>query len=368
MGWVTAAKELAAAVRSRVCQGIANGVRIATTATFFSPGPEIPRRSASRIGDAGMFAAGFHETIGTRFGNFVGSDRDGGPEGMLVPDHGSISRWLEGLKAGNAADIERLWDRYFHRLVGLAATRLPGHARRDFDEEDVALSAFHSFCHRAADSQFPWLDDRNDLWRLLATITARKAISRIRQQTRQKRGGGHVLGESAVIGRLAEDEGMARFLSREPAPRRQPSSPTILIACSPSWGIGAQDDRRAQARGSQRRGDRRRTGHLATECPSQAGVDPGDLEGVDAMSSGMGAGAGNLPLATLLEIEEVCDRFEHAWLAGERPDLASFLAESPGPARARMLHGLLTIELDYRLSTGETPDPDLLSRSLPRAP
>ena len=165
-----------------------------------------------------MFAAGFHETIGTRFGNFVGSDRDGGPEGMLVPDHGSISRWLEGLKAGNAADIERLWDRYFHRLVGLAAARLPGHARRDFDEEDVALSAFHSFCHRAADSQFPWLDDRNDLWRLLATITARKAISRIRQQTRQKRGGGQVLGESAVIGRLAEDEGMARFLSREPAP------------------------------------------------------------------------------------------------------------------------------------------------------
>ena len=75
------------------------------------------------------------------------------------------------------------------------------------------------------------------------------------------------------------------------------------------------------------------------------------------MSSGTGAAVGNLPLATLLEIEEVCDRFEHAWRAGERPDLASFLAESSGPARARMLHGLLTIELDYRLSTGETPDP-----------
>ena len=135
-----------------------------------------------------------------------------------MSDDGSISLWLEGLKAGDAADIQRLWDRYFHRLVGLASARLPRHARRDFDEEDVALSAFQSFCDRAGRGQFPWLDDRNDLWRLLATITARKAIKTIRHQTRQKRGGGQVLGESAIMGPGADDEGMAQFLSREPAP------------------------------------------------------------------------------------------------------------------------------------------------------
>jgi RNA polymerase sigma factor (sigma-70 family) len=133
-------------------------------------------------------------------------------------DDGSISRWLEGLKAGEAVAVERLWDRYFHRLVGLAGTRLMTHARRDYDEEDVALSAFHSFCERVGRGQFPQLNDRNDLWRLLATITARKAIQRIRQQTRQKRGGGQVVGESAVMGPGAVDEGMAQFLGREPAP------------------------------------------------------------------------------------------------------------------------------------------------------
>jgi len=135
-----------------------------------------------------------------------------------VSDNDSISQWLEGMKAGEDADIERLWDRYFHRLVGLAAARLRGHARRDYDEEDVALSAFHSFCDRVGRGQFSKVDDRNDLWRLLATITARKAIKMIRHRTRQKRGGGLVLGESAVMGPGADDDGVAQFLSREPAP------------------------------------------------------------------------------------------------------------------------------------------------------
>ncbi len=135
-----------------------------------------------------------------------------------MSDEGSISRWLEGLKAGEAAGIDRLWDRYFHRLVGLAGARLLSHARRDYDEEDIALSAFHSFCDRVGRGQFPQLNDRNDLWRLLATITARKAIQRIREQNRQKRGGGRVLGESAVVSPGAVDEGMAQFLGREPEP------------------------------------------------------------------------------------------------------------------------------------------------------
>jgi len=62
-----------------------------------------------------------------------------------MPGEDSVSRWLDGLREGNDADVQRLWDRYFQRLVRLASTRLPGHARRAADEEDVALSAFNSF-------------------------------------------------------------------------------------------------------------------------------------------------------------------------------------------------------------------------------
>jgi DNA-directed RNA polymerase specialized sigma24 family protein len=133
-------------------------------------------------------------------------------------DDAAVTQWLDGVKAGNPADIQRLWDRYFEPLVRVAGARLPGHARRAFDAEDVALSAFHSFCDRVGRGQSPQLSDRDGLWRLLVTITVRKAINSIRHQTRQKRGGGFVLGESALMDLEAVDSGPAWPLSRELAP------------------------------------------------------------------------------------------------------------------------------------------------------
>src|SRR5579863_7966516 len=140
---------------------------------------------------------------------------------QAVSEGDSVTRWLEGIKSGDDADIQRLWDRYFERLVRLAGAKLPGHGRRAFDEEDVALSAFHSFCDRAGRGQFPRLSDRDDLWRLLVTLTVRKAGMTIRHQTRKKRGGGQVLGESALGGPNnagSASGGLAEFLSREPSP------------------------------------------------------------------------------------------------------------------------------------------------------
>ena len=131
----------------------------------------------------------------------------------------SVTRWIEGLKAGDAKDIERLWNRYFHRLVRLAGAKLPGHCRRAFDEEDVALSAFQSFCDRASRGQFQRLSDRSDLWRLLTVLTVRKAIMAMRHHTRQKRGGGHVSGESGLTACADPDlESLSEFLGREPTP------------------------------------------------------------------------------------------------------------------------------------------------------
>lgn len=131
----------------------------------------------------------------------------------------SVTVWIAGVKEGDGADIARLWERYFDRLVRLAASRLPTNARRSFDEEDVALSAFHSFCDRAGRGQFPQLDDRDNLWRLLATITVRKAVDTVRRQSRQKRGGGRVLGESALLeGDGHDDNAVVEVLSREPSP------------------------------------------------------------------------------------------------------------------------------------------------------
>ncbi len=130
----------------------------------------------------------------------------------------SVSQWLDGVKAGDSASIERLWHRYFERLVRLARGKLPSHCRRAFDEEDVAISAFQSFCDRAARGQFPRLNDRNDLWRLLLTLTIRKAVVTMRHQTRRKRGGGRVLGESVFLAGDQNAAGLAEFFERELSP------------------------------------------------------------------------------------------------------------------------------------------------------
>jgi DNA-directed RNA polymerase specialized sigma24 family protein len=134
---------------------------------------------------------------------------------------GSVSHWLGRLQAGDHAAAQQLWQRYFRRLVGLARHKLRDAPRRVADEEDVALSAFDSFCRGAEQGRFPQLSDRDDLWRLLFALTARKACDQVRDQRRHKRGGGAVRGESALLGpagSAGEEAGLEQVLGREPTP------------------------------------------------------------------------------------------------------------------------------------------------------
>jgi DNA-directed RNA polymerase specialized sigma24 family protein len=137
-----------------------------------------------------------------------------------MPPAESVSQWLGQLQAGDPAAAQKLWERYFHRLVGLARKKLEGRRCRAADEEDVALSAFDSFCLGADQGRFPQLHDRDNLWRLLVTITARKAYQHARREARQKRGGNMVVGDSALLspGDSSEGQGLEQFLDREPTP------------------------------------------------------------------------------------------------------------------------------------------------------
>jgi DNA-directed RNA polymerase specialized sigma24 family protein len=120
-----------------------------------------------------------------------------------MPANNSVTNWIARLKEGEKAAAQPLWERYFRRLVGLARGRLLGKPRRAADEEDVALSAFATFCQGIEAGRFPDLADRQDLWRLLMTLTARKASHLVRDQHRQKRGGAAAPGDvdwSAIVG------------------------------------------------------------------------------------------------------------------------------------------------------------------------
>jgi DNA-directed RNA polymerase specialized sigma24 family protein len=124
---------------------------------------------------------------------------------------GSVTQWLVRLQAGDQAAAQPLWERYFHRLIARARARLREAPRRAADEEDVALSAFESFCRGVEGGRFPQLADRDDLWRLLVTLTARKSCHLIRDQGRQKRGG--------PAGDLAWDElDLEEVVGSEPSP------------------------------------------------------------------------------------------------------------------------------------------------------
>jgi DNA-directed RNA polymerase specialized sigma24 family protein len=140
---------------------------------------------------------------------------------MLHDNDGSVTGWIEQLKAGDVDAAARLWERYFDRLVRLARDRLSGPARRLLDEEDVALSAFDSFCQATVKGRFPGLEDRDELWQLLVVITARKAADQVNRERRQKRGGGAVLDEAGLSSQTPPDadvRGLDGFLDRAPPP------------------------------------------------------------------------------------------------------------------------------------------------------
>jgi DNA-directed RNA polymerase specialized sigma24 family protein len=132
----------------------------------------------------------------------------------------SVTVWIERLRDGNEHSVQQLWEHYFQELVRLARKKLPANVRRAFDEEDVALSAFHSLCRGVQNDRFPRLEDRDNLWSLLVVITARKAMRRVRDETAQKRGGGRVSGESVFLrgGGSELSTGINQIIGDQPTP------------------------------------------------------------------------------------------------------------------------------------------------------
>jgi DNA-directed RNA polymerase specialized sigma24 family protein len=131
-----------------------------------------------------------------------------------------VTIWLGRAVVGDERAVQEIWQRYYDKLVQLARRKLGPASRRAADEEDVAISAFHSFCRGASEGRFPQLADRHDLWKLLVTITCRKAIAQIKNTTAQKRGGGQTRGES-IFQRHSENEstgGIGQVLGDEPSP------------------------------------------------------------------------------------------------------------------------------------------------------
>jgi DNA-directed RNA polymerase specialized sigma24 family protein len=91
---------------------------------------------------------------------------------------GSVTRMIHDLRSDDPGVRElaarRIWQRYFRELLVLARSHLSRRIRRREDEQDVLQSMYKSFCRRQRRGDFD-LAGRDELWRLLVTITLRKA-------------------------------------------------------------------------------------------------------------------------------------------------------------------------------------------------
>ena len=282
----------------------------------------------------------------------------------MTESHGSITHWLGALKAGDLAAAQPLWEHYFQRLVRLARQKLrAGHrsAAPTPTRRMPPCTVFDSFCDGAARGRFPQLVNRDNLWRLLVTMTACKVTDHARRHGRQKRGGGgRILDEAALDGPGSGGgrAGLDAIVGPEAHPLlRHPGRRPVQPAAREPGRRVAPPHRPAEDGGLHPRRDHRAARLRPENGGQQAPVDPHAL-GEGVMSGTGPADDDRGSLAELEHVVERCDRYEAAWREGRRPRIEDYLAEALEPERAALLlRELLALELELRSNGGERPEP-----------
>lgn len=90
----------------------------------------------------------------------------------------SFDDLMARLRAGDNDAATQVFNRFSHRLIGLAQSRLDRRVRQKVDPEDVLQSVFRSFFVRYADAP-PELQGWDNLWAMLVVITVRKCGRRV---------------------------------------------------------------------------------------------------------------------------------------------------------------------------------------------
>jgi len=113
------------------------------------------------------------------------------------------------LSSGDPVAAEAVFARYAERLSHLADRHLSHKLAGRLDGEDVVQSVFRTFFRRSAAGEFR-IDSSAQLWRLLVTITLRKAQAKARYHTADIRDAGMEAGSG--------DDGKPNVATDEPGP------------------------------------------------------------------------------------------------------------------------------------------------------
>jgi RNA polymerase sigma-70 factor (ECF subfamily) len=103
-----------------------------------------------------------------------------------MADKASFADLLGRLRAGQGDAAATIVRQYGRRLEALARIQLGHGILRKEDPQDVLQSVFKSFFRRVAGGQF-CLENRQDLWTLLLTLTLHKCRHRVEYYTAQRR-------------------------------------------------------------------------------------------------------------------------------------------------------------------------------------
>lgn len=112
---------------------------------------------------------------------------------------GSVTAWIEGLKdITNSPDAQRkILKRFEERLTRYARRKLSGIHCSLEGPDDIACIAFQNFFEKSPED-FESLSNRNDLWKILCTIAARRAFDALRKHGALKNGGNQLVNESSL--------------------------------------------------------------------------------------------------------------------------------------------------------------------------
>lgn len=125
-------------------------------------------------------------------------------------DDADMTIWVERMHQDDPRAFEKIWEGFFERLSHYARRKLGEAHRRDYDEDDAALSAMNSLFRGVREKRFENLKNSEDLWRLLVTIGGRKVRAQLRKRFSDKRGSGEAAGES-IFERKATVDGPKSF-------------------------------------------------------------------------------------------------------------------------------------------------------------
>jgi len=111
---------------------------------------------------------------------------------MAADDQHSITVHIQNLKpgadAGKTLAELRVSEYFFDRLVAVIARHFRLHGR--VGPEDVANSVLRIAFDGMERGEYVQFDCRENLWALLTTIAVRKALNRVRDESRRRRNGG----------------------------------------------------------------------------------------------------------------------------------------------------------------------------------